>query len=103
MSIIKNVENKIKDYLKEIGYEVDRVILVPSSRKELGSYQVNNSFALAKEYHQNPNEIANKIAEVLSNDSDFTNVNVAGGFVNISFSDSFYIENMNRCFNCIVG
>ena len=96
MSIIKNVENKIKDYLKEIGYEVDRVILVPSSRKELGSYQVNNSFALAKIYHENPNEIANKIADILSNDSDFTNVNVAGGFVNISFSDEFYIKNMNK-------
>ena len=96
MSIIKSVENKIKDYLKEIGYEIDRVILVPSSRKELGSYQVNNSFALAKIYHENPNEIANKIAEVLSKDSDFTNVNVAGGFVNISFSDNFYIENMNK-------
>ena len=27
---------------------------------------------------------------------NFTNVNVAGGFVNISFSDSFYIENMNN-------
>ena len=96
MSIIKSVENKIKDYLKEIGYDVDRVILVSSSRKELGSYQVNNSFALAKIYHENPNEIANKIAEVLSSDSDFTNVNVAGGFINISFSDSFYIENMNK-------
>ena len=34
MSIIKSVENKIKNYLKEIGYEVDRVILVPSSRKD---------------------------------------------------------------------
>ena len=96
MSIIKSVENKIKNYLKEIGYEVDRVILVPSSRKELGSYQVNNSFALAKEYHENPNEIANKICEKLSSDPDFTNVNVAGGFVNISFSDNFYIENMNK-------
>ena len=96
MSVIKSVENKIKDYLKEIGYEVDRVILVTSSRKELGSYQVNNSFALAKVYHENPNEIANKIAEVLSSDPDFTNVNVAGGFVNISFSDNFYIENMNK-------
>ena len=96
MSIIKNVENKIKEYINNAGYEVDRVVLVPSSRKELGSYQVNNSFALAKIYHENPNEIANKIAEKLSSDSDFTNVNVVGGFVNISFSDNFYVENINK-------
>ena len=96
MSIIKNIEEVIKNHIKNAGYEVDRVILVPSSRKELGEYQVNNAFALAKEYHANPVEIANKIKEELENDDNFTNVNVAGGFVNISFSDKFYLENINK-------
>lgn len=95
MSSIKKIENLIKDYIKKIGYDVDRVILVPSSRKEFGEYQINNAFQLAKEYHTNPVEIANKLKEELENDTNFTNVNVAGGFVNISFSDSFYLENMN--------
>lgn len=96
MSSIKKIELIIKDCLKNIGYDVDRVLLVPSNKKELGEYQVNNSFALAKEYHENPIEIANKIKEELEKNSNFTNVNVAGGFVNISFSDSFYLENMNN-------
>ena len=96
MSIIKNIEKLIENHIKSAGYDVDRVILVPSSRKELGSYQVNNSFALSKIYHENPNEIANKIKEEIAKDSNFTNVNVVGGFVNISFSDEFYIENMNK-------
>jgi len=96
MSSIKKIELIIKESLKNIGYDVDRVLLVPSSKKELGEYQVNNSFQLAKEYHENPIEIANKIKEELEKNPNFTNVNVAGGFVNISFSDSFYLENMNN-------
>ena len=95
LSIIKKVEEIIKKHIENAGYEVDKVILVPSSRKELGEYQVNNSFALAKIYHTSPIEIANKIKEELDKDANFVGVNVAGGFVNISFSDSFYLENIN--------
>ena len=95
MSIIKKIEEIIKNHIKEAGYDIDRVILVPSSRKELGEYQVNNAFSLAKTYHTSPMEIANKIKNELDKDSNFINVNVAGGFVNISFSDKFYLENIN--------
>ena len=63
MSIIKQVEELIKKHITDAGYEVDKVILVPSSRKELGEYQVNNGFALAKVYHTSPMEIANKIKD----------------------------------------
>ena len=96
MSIIKSVEEIIKNHINNIGYSIDKAILVPSSRRELGEYQVNNAFSLAKELHANPVEIAAKIKEELDKDSNFTNVNVAGGFVNISFSNEFYIENMNK-------
>ena len=96
MSTIKNVEEIIKNHIINAGYNIESVILVPSSRKELGQYQVNNAFSLAKENHTNPMEIANKIKEELDKDSIFTNVNVAGGFVNISFSNEFYLENLNK-------
>ena len=96
MSIIKTVEEIILKHINNIGYSVDKVILVPSSRKELGQYQINNGFALAKELHTNPVEIASKIADELKNNPIFTNVNVAGGFVNISFSNDFYKEEMNK-------
>ena len=99
MSIIKTVEEIIKKHINNIGYDIDRVILVPSSRRELGEYQINNGFALAKELHTNPADIAGKIKEELDKDSNFTNVNVAGGFVNISFSNEFYLENMNKILN----
>ena len=96
MSIIKNVEEIIKKHINDIGYSIDSVILVPSNRKELGEYQINNAFSIAKEAHTNPIEIAEKIKEELEKDNNFTNVNVVSGFVNISFSDKFYLENMNN-------
>lgn len=99
MSIIKNVEEIIKKHINNIGYNVDNVILVPSNRSELGEYQVNNAFSLAKELHTNPFDIANKIKDELQKDKIFTNVNVVSGFVNISFSNEFYIEEINKVIN----
>ena len=72
MSIIKSIEENIKNHIINAGYEVDKVILVPSSRKELGEYQINNAFSLAKVYHTSPVEIANKIKEELESDANFT-------------------------------
>ena len=97
MSIIKNVENIIKKRIEDASYNVDRVILEPTSRPDLGEYQINNAFALGKENHCNPREVAEKIVTELEKDSIFTNINIAGpGFINISFSDEFYLENMNK-------
>ena len=96
MSIIKNVEKDIKELIKSAGYEIDRFILQPSNRKELGDYQINDAMSLAKIYHKSPIVIAGKIKEVLESDSRFTNINIAGpGFINLSFSDEFLINLVN--------
>ena len=96
MSIIKSVEKDIKELIKSAGYEIDRFILQPSNRKELGDYQINDAMSLAKIYHESPIVIAGKIKEVLESDSRFTNINIAGpGFINLSFSDEFLINLVN--------
>lgn len=96
MSIIKNVEKDIKELIKSAGYEIDRFILQPSNRKELGDYQINDAMSLAKIYHESPIVIAGKIKDVLESDSRFTNINIAGpGFINLSFSDEFLINLVN--------
>jgi len=93
MSTIKNVENDITKIVKGLGYTVDKVNLVPSGRRELGEFQINDAFSLAKENHLNPREIAEKIVAELEKDSRFENLNIAGaGFINLSFSESFYLE-----------
>ncbi len=97
MSIIKNVENKIKNHIIDAGYQVDHVVLEPSSRKDLGEYQINSAFQLGKENHCNPREVAEKIVAELEKDTIFQNINIAGaGFINLSFCDQFYLDSMNQ-------
>ncbi len=93
MSIIKNVENDITKTIQNLGYEIPRIILQPSRCRELGEFQINDAFTLAKENHCNPREIAEKIVTELEKDNRFVNVNIAGaGFINLSFSESFYLD-----------
>ena len=50
MSIIKELENSIKEIIKNTGYDVDSFILQPSGRPDLGDYQINDCMNLAKKY-----------------------------------------------------
>lgn len=96
MSIIRDLEQDILKIVKSLGYDLDKVNLIPSGRKEFGEYQLNNAFSLAKQYHQNPKVIAENILNELEKDSRFCGLNIAGaGFINLSLSDEFYIEAMN--------
>lgn len=95
MSLINETEKYLLGIINDLGYNLDRVKLEPSGRKELGQFQINEAFSLAKMNHENPREVANKIVEKL--DSRFVNVNIAGpGFINISFSDEILIDYFNK-------
>ena len=97
MSIIKKLENDIQGILKNAGYEVEKVLLEPSNRRDLGEYQINNAMQLAKSYHENPRDIAAKIVEELEKDSRFTNLNIAGpGFINITLSEEYTCDFLNE-------
>lgn len=97
MSIIKSVEEIIKEHIITAGYKVEKVVLEKSSRPDLGEYQINNAFQLGKINHCNPREVAEKIVIELEKNSIFTNINIAGpGFINISFHDNFYIDSLNK-------
>ena len=96
MNIIQIINNKIKDIFKECGYELDKIDLKKSSRKDLGDYQINECMSLAKSYHKSPQSIANEVAEHMNSHEEFVNVNVAGpGFINITLSDKFLMDNIN--------
>lgn len=97
MSIIRKLENFVKKAVEDAGYENIEVVLEKSSRPDLGEYQINMAFNLAKINHCNPREVAEKIINELEKNNIFTNLNIAGaGFINISLSDSFYIDSMNE-------
>lgn len=95
MSLIKENELYLKKLINDLGMEIDKVSLVPSSRKEFGQYQINIAMNLASIYHSNPRDIASKIVDKL--DDRFVNVNIQGpGFINLSFSDSYLINYFNN-------
>ena len=103
MDFIKEQELKLKEIIKESGYEIEKVALVPSSRPDLGQYQFNGVMELAKINKMNPRIIADSIVEKMKESSDYSDVNVAGpGFINITFSDevlSKYIDEVSKDVN----
>lgn len=98
MNLIKESENYLKSIIESLGYEVDNVILEPSSRKDLGQFQLNIAFNLGKTYHKNPRLVAEEIINKL--DDRFINVNIAGpGFINLSFNNEKLKEYLNKGIN----
>ena len=98
MNLIKETEKYLLEVINNLGYELDKVNLIPSGRKDLGQFQINEEFSLAKKYHENPREVAEKIVNSL--DNRFTNINIAGaGFINISFNDEVIINYLNSGIN----
>lgn len=97
MTFIKETEKYLENVLKELGYETE-VVLVPSSRKDLGDYQLNICMSLAKKYGKNPREIAESIVSKL--DDRFYDVNIAGpGFINLKINDKYLIDYFNPRIN----
>ena len=97
MSYIKIIEKEIINAVKKAGFDIEQVELTISNRPELGDYQINDAMKLAKVYHKNPHEIADKIKTELEKNNKFVNVNIAGpGFINLSISDEALIEFLNK-------
>lgn len=97
MSLLKDLEIELKNIVKSAGYEVEKLALEPSNRRDLGEYQLNDAMQLAKTYHQNPREIAANIVNELKKHNNFTNINIAGpGFINFSLSNEYTIGILNK-------
>lgn len=97
MSIIKKVEEKIKKSIENLGYEVENVNLIVSSRPEFGDYQINDAMMLGKKNGKNPREVAEEIVKALEQEEIFTNINIAGpGFINLSLSKDFLKISLNQ-------
>lgn len=96
MSIIKDLEKDIKNIIEKAGYNLEKFTLQPSSRPDLGDYQINDAMSLAKTYHKNPHDIAEDIKNELEKDARFTNLNIAGpGFINITLTDEYLQKLLN--------
>ena len=96
MSIKKELIKDLTKKVKLAGYDVENLALETSNRRDLGEYQLNDAMQLAKKYHENPRQIAEKIVEEIKKDDKYTNINIAGpGFINISLSEKYIIDILN--------
>jgi len=98
MDLISKLELSLENILKSIGYE-DQVKLNVSNRPDLGDYQYNGAFKLAKIYKKSPIQIADEIIRVLENNSNFKAVTNANGFINFILSDECLIYYVNEVIN----
>lgn len=89
-----NIILKIENILNEAGYAGAKINV--SNRPDLGDYQFNGAFTLAKELHKSPMVIADEIVSKLENNQAFKKVTNAGGFVNLTLSDEFLSEYLNE-------
>ena len=97
MSILKELETDIKQIVKNAGFDIEKLAIETSNRRDLGEYQLNDAMQLAREYKTNPREIAQKIVDELSKDERFENINIAGpGFINFSLSEKYTVDFLNK-------
>ena len=92
-----NIILEIEKILSDLGYENAKVTV--SNRPDLGDYQFNGAFNLARVYHKSPVMIADEIVEKLKDNKNFKNVTNANGFVNLTLSDEFLVNYMNEVNN----
>ncbi len=93
--MLKELEKYLEELLENLGYSNESVIILPSSRREFGTFQLNVCMGLAKKYHQNPIEIAKKIISNL--DSRFVDINIAGpGFINFNIDSKTLLNYLNK-------
>ncbi|MDD4187649.1 MAG: arginine--tRNA ligase [Bacilli bacterium] len=97
MNLIDYLENKLTEIIKGLGYS-DVVRLIISNRPDLGDYQYNGAFNLAKEMKKNPFEIANIIAKEIKKHDFFSKVDVVSGFINLTIDNKLLIKYINDLF-----
>ncbi|EJF84712.1 arginyl-tRNA synthetase [Bartonella elizabethae Re6043vi] len=99
MNIFKNFEKKIKrsielsDIKGKNGEDLDlsKITVDPPRDSSHGHLSTNAAMVLAKSIGMGPRALADKIIELLKNDSSIENIDVAGpGFINIKLTKLFW-------------
>lgn len=95
MSLIKSTERYINDILISLGYSIDNVSIISSNMRQYGDFQLDLAMAIAKKYHENPREVANKIVAKI--DDRLEGINIQGpGFINFKFNKKVLLDYSNE-------
>lgn len=95
--ILDVISEEVKKAFETAGYDRELGKVTLSNRPDLCEYQCNGSLAGAKKYHKAPIMIAQGVAEVLKENSVFSEVSaVAPGFLNLKVSEKFLSGYLNE-------
>ncbi len=84
------INQKLSSAFADLGLDTKYAAVKVSDRPDLSDFQCNGALALAKIEKKNPRQIAETIAEKLTQDADFAKVSVDGpGFLNLTLNDDF--------------
>jgi arginyl-tRNA synthetase len=96
-TMIELIAKDVKDAFIKKGYEEKYGVVTLSNRPDLCQYQCNGALAAAKQYKTAPIKIAQDIAEELQSNQKFQEVAaIMPGFINITLSNEFMSEYLNR-------
>ncbi|MCL2672835.1 MAG: arginine--tRNA ligase [Alphaproteobacteria bacterium] len=101
MNLYKEYKKTVMDAVKAVFPDADAAKVVVSAPKEFahGDLTTNAAMVLAKDLRQPPPAIAEKIAAQLRKNPDFTQVQTAGGYVNIRLADAVWDRLLTAAIN----
>ncbi len=99
-TIIELITEEVREAFKAKGFEEKYGMVTISNRPDLCQYQCNGALAAAKQYKTAPIKIAQEITEALCNSKSFKEISaIMPGFINISISDDFLADYLNKMKN----
>ena len=97
-NLLDQITEAVSGAFEAAGYDREYGKATLSNRPDLCEYQCNGAMAGAKKYHCAPIQIASKVAEKLSENAMFSEVNAVNpGFLNLKLSPDFvrdYLQEM---------
>lgn len=95
MDIQTVIQNLVSSAFKDIfqsDVEPGNIPITLTKPEIKGDYTVT-LFSFAKEFRTNPNELGNRLKDMLSGKyPEFSSIDVVGGFLNFSLSDKYWID-----------
>lgn len=99
-----NLKEKLKEMLKSalnelsIKFDLENIIVEVPKKREQGDFSTNIAMQLTKVLKDNPRNIAEKIVEVLSkNTNEIKTIEIAGpGFINIYLNDEYVFSGISN-------
>ncbi len=84
------IATEVEAAFAAVGLSGSPIVLQPAKNADFGDYQINGVMGAAKQRRQNPRELAQQVADVLTGNALIASAEVAGpGFINLRLDPAF--------------